>query len=64
MVFHVPVIQPFATLCMVAHQAPLSMGFSWQEYRSALPCPLSRNLPDPGIKPTSPVSPAGEFFTR
>ena len=37
----------------VAHQAPLSMGFSRQEYWSGLPCPLSGSLPDPGIEPRS-----------
>ena len=41
------------------------MGFSRQEYWSGLPFPPLGNLPDPGIKPMSPVSPAlaGEFFT-
>ena len=45
--------------------APLSMGFSRQEYWSGLPCPPPGDLPDPGIKPTSPASPelAGRFFT-
>ena len=49
----------------VAHQAPLSMGFSRQEYWSGLPCPAPGDLPDPGIKPVSLVSPAlaGGFFT-
>ena len=49
----------------VAHQAPLSMAFSRQEYWSGLPCPPPGDLPDPGIKPMSPVSPAlaGGFFT-
>ena len=49
----------------VAHQAPLSMGFSRQEYWSGLPFPPSGDLRDPGIKPVSPVSPglAGGFFT-
>ena len=42
----------------VAHQAPLSMGFSRQEYWSVLPCPSSGDFPDPGIKPVSPVAPA------
>ena len=40
-----------------ARQAPLSMGFSRQEYRSGLPCPSPRDLPDPGIEPTSLMSP-------
>ena len=49
----------------VACQAPLSMGLSWQEYRSGLPFPSPGKLPDSGIKPTSPESPAlaGRFFT-
>ena len=49
----------------VACQAPLSMGLSWQEYWSGLPFPSPGNLPDSGIKPTSPESPAlaGRFFT-
>ena len=34
------------------------MGFSRQEYWSGLPCPPPGHLPDPGIEPTSPVSPA------
>ena len=36
----------------------LSMGFSRQEYWSGLPFPTSGDLPDPGIEPTSPISPA------
>ena len=39
----------------VAHQAPLSMGFSRQEYWSGLPFPSLGDLPDPGIKPGSPA---------
>ena len=41
----------------VAHQAPLSTGFSRQEYWSALPCPTPGDLPDPRIEPVSPASP-------
>ena len=43
---------------------PLSMAFSRQEYCSCLPFPLPGNLPDPGIKSLSPVSPAlaGRYF--
>ena len=46
-------------------QAPLSMGFSRQEYWSGLSFPPPGDLPDPGIKLVSPVSPAvaGVFFT-
>ena len=46
----------FATPWTAAHKAPLSMGFSRQEYWSELPFPSPRDLPDPGIEPTSPVS--------
>ena len=42
----------------VAHQAPLPMGFSRQDYCSGLPVPIPGDLLDPGIKPRSPVSPA------
>ena len=48
----------FATPWMVARQAPLSMGFPRQEYWNGFPFPPPGNLPDAGIKPTSPVSPA------
>ena len=48
----------FVTLWTVALQATLSMGFSRQEYQSELPCPPQGDLPDPGSKPLSPVSPA------
>ena len=49
----------------VASQAPLSMGFSRQEYWNGLPCPPPGDLPDPGIEPGSLTSPAlaGKFFT-
>ena len=40
---------------IVARQAPLSMGFSRQEYFSGLPFLSPRDIPDPGIKPTSPT---------
>ena len=51
-------VQLFAMLWTVACQAPLSMGFPRQEYWSGLPCPPLGDLPDPGIKPMSLVSPA------
>ena len=44
-------VQLFVTLWTVACQAPLSMGFSSQEYWSGLPFPFPGDLPDPGIKP-------------
>ena len=45
----------FDPIWTVAHQAPLSMGFSRQEYWSGLPCLPPGDLPDPGIKPGSPA---------
>ena len=54
-------LQSCLTLCDPVdhtHQAPLSMGFPRQEYGSGLPSPPLRDLPDPGIEPTSRVSPA------
>ena len=48
----------FATHWTVAHQAPLSMRFFRQEYWNGLPFPSPRDLPDPGTKLMSPVSPA------
>ena len=44
----------FATLCTIAHQAPLSMGFSRQEYWIGSPCPLG-DLPDPRIEARCPT---------
>ena len=48
-------VRLFATLWTVAHQAPLSMGFSRQEYWSGLPFPSPGDLPDPGIEPRFPA---------
>ena len=61
-------IQSCLTLCnpwTVAHQAPLSMEFSGQEYWSGLPFPSPGDLPNPGIVPAPLASPAlaGGFFT-
>ena len=57
--------QPFVTPRTVAHQAPLSMEFSRQEYWSGLPFPPPGALSNPGIEPVSLVSPAlvSGFFT-
>ena len=52
------------TLWTVAHQAPLSMGFSRQEYWSGWPFPSPGNLPYPGIKPRSPVLQADSLLTE
>ena len=58
-------VQLFVTLWTVVGQAPPSMGFSRRDYRSGLPCPPPRNIPNPGIKLQSLISPAlaGGFFT-
>ena len=55
----------FANPWMVALQVPLSMRFPKQEYWSGLPSPPPRDLPDPGIRHASLMSPAlaGRFFT-
>ena len=58
---HVKLLQScltFVTPWAVACQAPLSMGFSRQEYWSGLLCPPPGPLPDPGIGLASPVAPA------
>ena len=51
-------VRLFATPSTGAHQAPLSMGFSRQEYWSGVPVPTLGDLPHPGIGPTSLESPA------
>ena len=51
-------VQVSEALWTVALQALLSMGFFRQEYWSGLPCPPPGDLPDPGIEPASPASPA------
>ena len=58
-------VRLFAIPWTVAHQAPLSMGFSRQEYWSRLPCPPAGDLHDAGIERASLTSPAfsGGFFT-
>ena len=50
--------QLLATVWTVACQAPLSTGYSWQEYWSGLPFPSPGDLPGPGIKPMYPASQA------
>ena len=59
------VMSDSVTLWTAARQALLSMGFSRQEYWNGFSCPPPGDLPDPGIEPTSLVSPALEagFFT-
>ena len=48
-------VQLFAILWTVAHQAPLAIEFSRQEYWSELPCPPSGDLPNSGIEFMSPA---------
>ena len=48
----------FAALWTAAHQTPLSMEFPRQEYWSGFPCPPPGDLPDTGMEPASPWSPA------
>ena len=58
-------VRLFVTPWTVSCQASLSMGFSRQEYWGGLPFPSPGDLPNPGIKPGSPGSPAlvGRIFT-
>ena len=56
------VLNCFSRVQTVAHQVPLSMGFSRQEYWSGLPFPPPGDLPDPAIESTCPAL-AGGFFT-
>ena len=65
MLSHFSSVQLFVILWIVAHQAPLSLGFSRQEYWSGLLCPPPGDIPDPGIEPMYLLSfaSAGVFFT-
>ena len=64
MLSHFSGLQFFVGLWTVALQAPLSMGFSRQEYWSGLPFPPPGDLLDPGIEPASLMPPelADRFF--
>ena len=55
---HFSCVQLFVTPWTAVHQAPLSMGFSRQEYWSGFPCPPLVDLPDPGTESISRASPA------
>ena len=65
-------VRLFATPWTVAYQAPLSVGFSRQEYWSGLPFPSPGALPNPGIEPRSPAlqadalpsEPSGVLYRR
>ena len=58
------VMSDSATPWTITHQVPLSMEFSRQEYWSGLPFPSPGGLPDPGVEPTSPASPAPPTLAR
>ena len=57
-------VQLFATPWTVAHQAPLSMGISRQEYWSGLPFPSPGDLPDPGMETRSPALQADALISE
>ena len=59
---HFSHVQLFATPWTVAHQAPLFMGFSRQEYWSGVPFPPPGDLPDPGIESRLKIEFAGGFL--
>ena len=67
MLSHFSCVRLFVTLWTVARQAPLSMGFSRQEWVawSVFPCPPPGDLANPGIEPASPSVSCipGRFFT-
>ena len=62
---HFSHVQFFVTLWTIAHQPPLSMGFSRQEYWGGLPFPFTGALLEPKIEPetSESLSLAGRFFT-
>ena len=59
---HSVVSDSFETTWTIAHQAPLSMEFSRQEYWGGLPLPSPGYRPDPGIKPRSPALQTGSLL--
>ena len=61
----VPQLCLFVNPWTVAHQVPLSLGFSWQKYWSGMPFPTRGDFPNPGMELASLASPtlAAEFFT-
>ena len=56
-------VQLFVALWTVAHQPPLALGFSRQEYWSGLPVPSPGDLPDPGLEPRYPALQADSLPT-
>ena len=57
-------VQCFVTPWTVVHQAPLSMGFSRQEYWSGLSFPSPGDIPDPGIERMSPALQAASSLSE
>ena len=57
-------VQLFGTPWTVAHQVPLSMEFSKQEYWSGLPFPFSGDLPNPGMEPRYPALQADSLLSE
>ena len=60
----VALVMTLASPRTVAHQAPLSMGFSRQEYWTGLPFPSPGDLPDSEIQPRSPALQADSLLTE
>ena len=61
---HFSRLRLFAAPWTAAHQAPLSVGFSRQEYWSGSPCPPPGDLPNLGIKPRSPTLQADSLLSE
>ena len=61
---HFSHVQLLAAVQTAAHQDPLSMGFSKQEYQSGLPCPPPGDLPDPRIEARSPALQADSLLSE
>ena len=61
---HFSCVQLCGTPQTAAHQAPLSLGFSRQEYWSGLPFPSPGDLPNPGIEPGSPALQADSLLSE
>ena len=57
-------VRLFATPWTMAYHAPLSMGFSRQEYWSGLPFPSPKDTPNPGIEPGSPALQADTLLSK
>ena len=63
-VSHLAVSDSLQSQWTIAHQAPLSMGYSTEEYWSEMSFPSPGDLPDPGIKPEPPELQADSFLSE